>query len=392
MQKRGLKGNIVLADRIIEGGVVMIEEDTIAGVFTHQQEMDAAGVEFIDYGEAFIIPGLVDLHLHGALEKDVMDCQEESLSHVAVHQSRCGVTGFLGSTMSAPLQTVLEAVEVINRTSQIQSQLRMPSELLGVHIEGPFLSKQKKGAQDPTFIRAMIEADVDRLIKAIQGLKVVISLAPEVDDHQRFIPKLKESGFVVAIGHSNATYEQALQSFEKGISHATHLFNAMSGFNHREPGVVGAVLDSDGISAELIADGIHVHSAALRLAVARKGTEKLCLITDSLKAAGAGDGVFRWGNIEIDVKGPRATIKESDVLAGSVLTMNQAVKNMIDWTGVSMSQAVNMASLNPAQVLGLEGETGSIQAGKTANLAVLDQEFGVIETILHGRTVFVQKS
>ena len=392
MQKRSLKGNIVLADRIIEGGIVMIEEDKIAGVLTHQQEMDAAGVEFSDYGEAWIIPGLVDLHLHGALEKDVMDCQEESLSQIAVHQSRCGVTGFLGSTMSAPLQEVLEAVEVMKRASQIQSRLQMPSVLLGVHVEGPFLSKQKKGAQNPAFIRAMNGVDVNRLIKAIQGLKAVISLAPEVDDHQRFIPKLKKSGFVVAIGHSDATYEQALRSFEKGINHATHLFNAMSGFNHRQPGVVGAVLDSDGVSAELIADGIHVHPAALRLAVARKGTEKLCLITDSLKAAGAGDGVFKWGNMEIDVKGSRATIKESDVLAGSVLTLNQAVKNMIDWTGVSVSQAVNMASLNPAQVLGLEGEIGSIQAGKTANLAVIDQKFGVVETILHGRTVFRQES
>jgi len=321
-----------------------------------------------------------------------MDCQEESLRQIAIHQSRCGVTGFLGSTMSAPIETVLEAVAVINRTVQTQAPFGLPSELLGVHIEGPFLSKYKKGAQDPSAIRTMEEADVGRLINAIQGIKVVISLAPEVKNNQRFIPQLKESGFVVAIGHSNATYEQALQSFQEGISHATHLFNAMSGFNHREPGVVGAVLDSDEISAELIADGIHVHPAALRLAVSRKGTERLCLITDSLKAVGAGDGIFQWGDMEIDVKGPRATIKESDVLAGSVLTMNQAVKNMIDWTGVSVSQAVNMASLNPAMVLGLEEEIGNIQPGKTANLVVLDQKFEVIETILGGRSVYSKES
>ncbi len=392
MHERILKGNIVLADRIIKGGIVRVEGDKIADIFDARQEIDISGVECTDYGEAFIIPGLIDIHLHGALEKDVMDCQEESLKQIALHQSKCGVTGFLGSTMSAPFQAVLEAVEVIKRASQIQSQLRMPSELLGVHIEGPFLSKQKKGAQDPAFIRAMNEADVNRLIKAIKGLKAVISLAPEVDDHQRFIPKLKKSGFVVAIGHSDATYEQALRSFKKGINHATHLFNAMSGFNHREPGVVGAVLDFDGVSAELIADGIHVHPAALRLAVARKSTERLCLVTDSLKAVGSGDGIFQWGNMEIDVKGPRATIKESDVLAGSVLTMNQAVKNMIDWTGISVSQAVNMASLNPAVVLGLEGEIGSIQPGKKAHLAVLDQEFEVIETILRGRSVYRRES
>jgi N-acetylglucosamine-6-phosphate deacetylase len=392
MHKRILKGNIVLADRVIKGGMVSIEGDKIADIFSDQQEIDRSGVEYTDYGEALIAPGLIDLHLHGALEKDVMDCQEESLKQIAVHQSRCGVTGFLGSTMSAPIEAVLEAVDVINRTSQTHAPIGLPSELLGVHIEGPFLSEQKKGAQDPSAIRAMEEADVGRLINAAQGIKVVISLAPEVKNNQRFIPQLKESGFVVAIGHSNATYEQALQSFQEGISHATHLFNAMSGFGHREPGVVGAVLDSDGISAELIADGIHVHPAALRLAVSRKGTERLCLVTDSLKASGVGDGVFRWGSMEIDVKGPRATIKESDVLAGSVLTMNQAVKNMIEWTGISVSQAINMASLNPAMVLGLEEEIGNIQPGKTANLVVLDQKFEVIETILGGRSVYSKES
>lgn len=392
MLKRILKGNIVLTDRIIKGGMVRVEGDKIADIFDGQQEIDKIGVEYTDYGEAFIIPGLIDIHLHGALEKDVMDCQEESLKRIALHQSRCGVTGFLGSTMSAPLEAVLEAIEIIKMTLQTQAQLLMPSELLGVHVEGPFLSKQKKGAQDPAFIRAMNRDDVNRLIHAVHKLKVVISLAPEISNNRRFIPQLKESGFVVAIGHSNATYEQALQSFEEGISHATHLFNAMSGFGHREPGVVGAVLDSDGISAELIADGIHVHPAALRLAVAMKGTKRLCLVTDSLKASGVGDGFFRWGNMEIDVKGSRATIKESDVLAGSVLTLNQAVKNMIDWTGISISQAVNMASLNPAAVLELEGEIGSIQQGKTANISVIDQKFEVIETILRGRSVYMKES
>lgn len=179
-----------------------------------------------------------------------------------------------------------------------------------------------------------------------------------------FIPQLKENGFVVAIGHTNATYEQALESFKKGITHATHLFNAMSGFSHREPGVVGAFLDSDEVSTELIADGIHLHPVALRLALARKGTENLCLVTDSLKASGVGDGVYRWGNMEIEIEGLRATIKGTDVLAGSVLTLNRAVKNMSGWTGINVSQAINTASLPPARILGLEREIGSIRPSK----------------------------
>jgi len=250
------------------------------------------------------------------------------------------------------------------------------------------LNIEKKGAHDLGYIKGLTEDDLRRLIEAAQGIKVVISLAPEVGNNMDFISLLKKNGFVVAIGHSDATYEEALESFKKGISHTTHLFNAMRGFDHREPGVAGAVLDSDEVSAELIADGIHLHPASLRLAVASKGPEKICLVTDSLKATGEGDGVYYWGDREIEVKGPRATLKGTDVLAGSVLTMNRAVKNMIDWTGISVNQAVNMASLNPARVLGLEDEIGSIGASKYANLTILDRNFNVLGTILRGEFVF----
>jgi len=379
-----LQGQIVLPDRVLSPGFVWIEGEKISGVFERPSEMANKEYEKVDYGDAYIAPGFVDIHLHGALGKDVMDGQEESLRKIAVHQSRSGVTGFLGSTMSAPLDAVLDAVEAIKKTSR----KRLPSQILGAHIEGPFLNIRRKGAQDPNHIMAINDADIDRLLHAVKGQKAVISLAPEAGDNMKYIPVLKKNGLVVAIGHSDATYEQAMQGFREGISHTTHLFNAMKGFDHREPGVVGAVLDSEDVTAELIADGIHVHPASLRLAVARKGPEKICLVTDSLKAAGVGDGVFQWGGREIAVKGSRATLKETGVLAGSVLTMNRAVKNMIDWTGVSVSDAVNMASLNPARVLGLEEGIGSIAVGKEANLALLDHDFNVLGTVLHGEFVF----
>ena len=383
MHKIILKGSVVLPDRVLAPGFVSIEGEKITGVFGPSDEMANEDHETVDYGDAYIAPGLVDLHLHGALGKDVMDCKEESLRRIAIHQSRSGVTGFLGSTMSASLDSVLEAVRTIKRAAAH----RIPSEILGAHVEGPFLNIERKGAQDPNHIKEMTDADVDRLIKAVQGLNVIISFAPEAGDNMDYIPVLKKVGFVVAIGHSDATYEQAMEGFRKGISHATHLFNAMRGFDHREPGVVGAVLDSEGVTAELIADGIHVHPASLRLAAASKGPGKICLVTDSLKAAGVGDGVYQWGGREIEVKGPRATLKDTGVLAGSVLTLNRAVKNMIDWTGVSVSQALNMASLNPARVLGLEEKIGSIRAGKYANLAIFDRNFNVLETLLQGEFV-----
>jgi N-acetylglucosamine-6-phosphate deacetylase len=233
----------------------------------------------------------------------------------------------------------------------------------------------------------MTEKDCERLTDAINGLNAILSLAPEVEENMRLIAKLKAQGLVVAIGHSNATYEQAMESFSNGVSHATHLYNAMSEFDHREPGVVGAVLDSDDVTAELIADGVHVHPAALRLAVARKGPERICLVTDSMMAAGVGDGVYAWGEEKIEVQGNRATVLGSGILAGSVLTMNAAVKNMVDWTGVTINQAINMASLNPARVLGVEDEIGSIQNGKLANLVMFDQDFRVVDTISRGKSI-----
>jgi N-acetylglucosamine-6-phosphate deacetylase len=234
----------------------------------------------------------------------------------------------------------------------------------------------------------MSQEEIQLLIEAFSGLKTLISMAPEVSNNRSFIRPLIEKGAVVSIGHSDATYQEALESFEEGISHATHLFNAMSGYHHREPGVIGAVLDSPGVTAEVIADGLHIYPSALRLALAAKGHDKICLITDSIKAAGLDDGIYQMGNQEIELKGYEARLKKSGTLAGSVLTLNRAVKNALEWTGIAVNQAVNMASLNPSRVIGLKHEMGSIQEGKYANLVVFDKEFNVLETYLKGRSVF----
>ena len=383
MRKTGLKGNIVLPDKILQQGYVVSEGEKISGIIEQKGRFQEEGMKLIDYGTSYISPGFVDLHLHGAFGKDVMDAQKDSMLAIAEHQANNGVTGFLGATMSAPLDSVLEAIRMIKNAGKSP----LPSEILGVYIEGPFVSKQKKGAHSASFLRGMTDKDCERLADALDGLNAVLSLAPEVEDNMRLIPTLKTLGFTVAIGHTDATYEQALESFTKGVTHATHLYNAMSGFDHREPGVVGAILDSDDITAELIADGVHVHPSAVRLAVARKGTKRICLVTDSMMATGVGDGVFAWGEEELEVHGNRVTIRGSGVLAGSVLTLNAAVKNMIDWTGVSLNQAINMATLNPARVLGLEKEIGSIQTGKLANLVVLDRDLRIVDTILRGKSI-----
>jgi N-acetylglucosamine-6-phosphate deacetylase len=383
MFKSVLKGDLVLQNSIIDGGYLVVEGEKISGIFQSADPIHENVSAFFDHSDKYIVPGLIDLHLHGALGKDVMDKKRESLRTIAGHQADNGVTGFLGSTMSAPFDAVLEAIDTIKMTAGDP----LPSEVLGVHVEGPYLNTQKKGAHSASCIKSLAKKDGERLLDALDGMKAIISLAPEVEQNMEWVTKLKKRGFVVAIGHSDATYEQAMESFEKGISHATHLFNAMSGFDHRDPGVAGAVLDSENVTAEIIADGVHVHPSAIRLAVARKGPEKICLITDSMKATGVGDGVYQWGEEEIEVRGKRASIRGSQILAGSVLSLNMAVRNMIEWTGVNTNQAINMASLNPAHVLGLGDDIGSIQIGKLANLVVFDRGFNVVDTLIRGKSV-----
>ena len=382
MEETALMGNIVLPDRVLEGGIVIVEEEKIAGVFPKDQSPPLEGMVQHDYGASYITPGFIDLHLHGAMGRDVMDGTAESLGEIADYQARCGVTGFVPTTLAAPLPAILDAVECVKAAMTDRKR----AEILGVYLEAPFLSVKKKGAQNPEFIRPIQAADIRLLAEAAQSLQAIVTVAPEVGANLSFIPALKEKRWVVSIGHSEATYEQAMMSFEKGITHATHLYNAMSGFLPREPGVIGAVLDSGGVTAELIADGIHVHPAALRLAIRQKGVERICLITDSLNAAGLGEGEYRVGGLDVVVGKGQARLKESGALAGSILTLNQAVKNVIDWTGVSVPQAVRLASLNPARVLGLDSHIGSIEKGKLANLAVFDRDFKVITTILRGRS------
>jgi len=384
MEETALMGNIVLPDRVLEGGIVIVEEEKIAGVFPKDQSPPLEGMVQHDYGASYITPGFIDLHLHGAMGRDVMDGTAESLGEIADYQARCGITGFVPTTLAAPLPAILDAVECVKAAMTDRKR----AEILGVYLEAPFLSVKKKGAQNPEFIRPIQAADIRLLAEAAQSLQAIVTVAPEVGANLSFIPALKEKGWVVSIGHSEATYEQAMMSFEKGITHATHLYNAMSGFLPREPGVIGAVLDSGGVTAELIADGIHVHPAALRLALRQKGVERICLITDSLNAAGLGEGEYRVGGLDVVVRNGQARLKESGALAGSILTLNQAVKNMIDWTGVPVPDAVRLASLNPARVLGLDSRMGSIEKGKLANLAVFDRNFKVVTTILRGCRTF----
>ena len=382
-QKTILKGDIILPDRVLSKGVVEITGDRITDIYAQSDRIWDGRDYFIDYSNHYISPGFIDLHIHGALGRDFMDADMESFNIIGGHLARTGITSFLATTLSAPFQSILDVIDTVKKSPAYP----LVSKPLGVHIEGPFLNVEECGAQNAKFIKEITEDDLRLLIEATQGLKVIVTLAPEVKNNMRFIKTLRKNGIVVSVGHSSASYEQTLQGIKAGISHATHFFNAMAEFHHREPGIVGAVLESEEVTVEIICDGIHVHPASVRLVLERKGITKVCLITDSILAAGLGDGDYVLGKLNITVKGDETRLSDGSSLAGSVLTMNRAVKNILDWTDLSLNEAVSMASLNPARVLGLHKDIGSIEKGKLANLTVFDKDFQIKQTYVYGKPV-----
>lgn len=378
-------GNIVLPDRIFQRGTVAIDGEKIVSVCSPLSPDHLAECEIFDFERDFVGPGLIDLHLHGALGKDVMDGKVESLETIAGYQARWGVTGFMGATMAASLDSLKAALKAV----EISSGMEMDAEVYGPYIEGSLINARRRGAHDVRFAGHSPGArELVALFEALKGSVGIITIAPEIEGQMKLIPEFTKRGFVAAIGHSDATYIQALNGFKKGISHTTHLFNAMRGFFHREPGVVGAVLDTDGITTELIADGEHVHPSAVRLALSRKGTDDICLVTDSCLAAGLESGYYGRGALQIESQGNRAVLRESQTLAGGVLPLILAVKKTVEWCGLSVFDGFKMATLNPARVLGLDCSRGSLEEGKLANLTVFDENFKVKRTILRGRQVY----
>jgi N-acetylglucosamine-6-phosphate deacetylase len=382
-QKTILKGDVILPYKVLAKGVVEITGEMITDIYAQSDRTWDGRSYFIDYSGHYISPGFIDLHIHGALGRDFMDADMESFNIIGGHMARTGVTSFLATTLSAPFESILKVIETVKRSPGFP----LVSKPLGVHVEGPFLNAEESGAQNAEFIKAITEEDIQLIIEATKGLKAIVTLAPEVKNNMRFIETLKKNGIVVSVGHSGATYEQTLEGIKAGISHATHFFNAMPEFRHRDPGVVGAVLESENVTVELICDGVHVHPASVRLVLERKGLENVCLITDSILAAGLGDGDYILGKLNITVKGDETRLKDGSSLAGSVLTLNKAVKNVLDWTDLTLSQAVLMASLNPARVIGLHRDMGSVETGKYANLTVFDKEFQIKQTYVYGKPV-----
>jgi N-acetylglucosamine-6-phosphate deacetylase len=333
-----------------------------------------------------LIPGMIDLHIHGAAGADAMDATSEALRIIAEHLPGEGTTAFLATTMTQEAEAIERA---LSNVAAYRKQANGPgmAEVLGVHLEGPFLSPKRAGAQPAD---KMLHPDID-LFEKWQGIADgairLVTVAPERPGGMEFVSHLARSGIVASVGHSDATYEEVAEGVRHGLRHATHLFNGMRGLHHREPGVAGAVLLHPELLAELIVDGIHVHPEMVKLAYRQKGREGLILITDAMRAKCLGEGIYELGGQEVAVRGGQALLADG-TLAGSIVKMKDAVTNMLRFTGCPLEDIVHMTAVNPAKQLGLFARKGSISPGKDADLVVLDRKNEVVLTICRGQIAF----
>lgn len=371
-------GKLIVEDKVYTDKAVIFD-DIIRDIVNEDEIYDKDGLEKIDARGAYISPGFIDIHIHGFDGFDTMDGTEEALRAISKGIVRNGVTSFLPTTMTMSFERIRRAFETVR---QLKKKEYEGAEILGVHMEGPFISEKFKGAQNSKYI---IKPDFD-LIKDYTDVIRLITIAPEIEGAQDFIKKVKqETDIVLSMGHTAATFEEAKEGIVYGISHATHLFNAMTGLHHRNPGAAGAALCHD-ITCEIIADTIHIHPALYSALLKLKGLDHMVLVTDCMSAGGKEDGEYELGGQKVFVKDKQARLKDN-TLAGSVLNLNDAVLNVSKYTDCSIPRLIRLVTLNPAKVLGIEDRKGSLETGKDADIAVFDEEMKIHMTIGKGKVL-----
>lgn len=372
-----VNGKIITPEGIIENKVLVFEEKIVS-----MEEKAPENCEIIDVKGQYVAPGLIDVHVHGSCGADTMDQTIEAIETISEGIAQNGVTSFLPTTMTMSQEDIYGALNIIR---QCMDQELKGAKVIGAHMEGPFINVIYKGAQPEQYI---LKPSFE-FIKDYTDVIKLVSYAPELDEQYAFTKEVKEkTDITLSIGHTNATYNQAMEAIDHGVSHVTHLFNAMTPLNHREPGVVGAALTSD-CYCEMIADKIHINKSLFQFVLDNKGTNKVVLITDSMRAGCMKDGKYDLGGQDVYVKDGAARL-ESGSLAGSVLTLNKAIYNFAQNTNASITEAIHMASLNPAQSIGVAEYKGSLEVGKDADIAIFDEEMNCRLAISEGRVIFNQ--
>jgi len=370
-------GKIILQDEILEGKVLVFD-DKIRNI----QEKIPKNCEQIDAKGLYIAPGLIDVHIHGSFGADVMDANLSAIKTISKGIAKNGVTSFLPTTMTMSQEHIYQALDHVRYW---MNQSLEGAKVLGAHLEGPFINEKYKGAQSPDY---MIKPDYEFIKDYLDTIKL-ITYAPELDIDHQFTKLVRDNtSITLSIGHSDATFKEAKAAFACGCSHVTHLFNAMSPLNHRDPGVVGAALMTD-VYCEFIADTIHSDAQIFQFVLDNKGKDRVVLISDSMRAGCMKDGNYDLGGQSVIVKNSTARL-ECGSLAGSILTLNQGIKHFYDHTDISLSHAIHLGTLNPAKSIGISETKGSLEIGKDADIIILDDELNCQLTICEGRIVYNQ--
>src|SRR5262252_2730598 len=366
--------------------VLVIEDGRISEISSRTSHTTPTNATVVDFGDAAIAPAFLDIHIHGGTGLDVMRASVDELPRLGQFLASHGVTGYFATTVAAPLDATCAALDRLADAIENKSpagKSTVEARPLGIHLEGPFLSHKRRGVHPPEYLVEPTVPIFERLWQAARGHVRMLTIAPEVPGAMEVIAEAARRNVCVSIGHSDAELPVAREAVKAGARHATHTFNAMRPLDHRNPGIIGEVLSDDTITADIIVDGIHVSPEVVKIFLQAKGPTRDVLITDAMSATGMPDGQYQLGPIQVEVKNGRCTANGS--LAGSVLTMDRAVRNVIQFSHWSLRDAVRAATLNPADAVGLSGTYGQLVVGSAADFVVLSPEGGVLKTVVGGQ-------
>jgi len=386
-------GRVITPVRTIEEGYVAVRGTSIVEVGSWDARRSVDG-RIVDVSDAYIFPGFIDLHVHGGRGRDTMDATMDALEEISRYHAAGGCTAFLATTASSSTEDLLTALDVVREGMGCDLG---GARVLGAHIEGPYFAPPKKGCHLAAFVRLPDPKEYEHILARSDAVRSM-TVAPEIEGALPLIRALRDAGVVASAGHSTATYDEVLAGVDAGVSHVTHLFCAMSSITKRGPyrdaGLIEAALTSDDLTAEFIADGRHVPRALIHLALRAKGVDKLCLVTDAMRGAGMPDGTYTFGGLdgqEVVVRDGISVMPDSSGFASGTVRMDALIRHMVQEIGVSLQDAVAMASRNPAKIIGVAGRTGALVEGNDADVVVMDKGLDVMMTMVAGRVVFDRK-